>query len=258
MKKQFLALIGGVMVAGLAMAAEVVGNNTAVVIQKTKVESSNGFQFLCVPVAPLDITGGNAGTLTLAGVLPPELYDTDTRLTRSVDDGNGGKKNAYYKIGEKTDSSTDPATTTKNWYTEAVSPSIADNETLSPGEIFWLNSKSGLGDLLPTSTLTESEDTPIVFCGQTIKNAGVVTGTPGQIVACANDSSEAKALNELITGATKGSWVYVIQNGKPDYEQYQYNGTTWRTWDSEGVPMDFTGKIAAGEAFYYYKKKVTP
>lgn len=247
MKKQFLALIGGVMVAGLAMAAQVVGNNTAVVIQKAKVESATGFQFLCVPVAPLDITGGTAGELTLAGVLPPELYTTSTKVTRTVD----GAAVSYQIIATTVD-----GVATNNWY-ESDGTTNADDTKLTPGEIFWLNSKSAFAWLS-----TETDDSPIVFCGQAIKDAGVVTGDKGNIIACANNSSEAKTLGTLITDATHNSTVYAIAEGTTDYKTYTYikfasqaTGAWHTRGENGGALVDASDeKIAAGEAFYYLKK----
>lgn len=225
MKKQFLALIGGVMVAGLAMAAEVVGNNEAVVIQKAAVKSSTNYQFLCVPVAPLDITGANTGKLTLAGVLPPELYYTSPDEPTTVTIGT----TSYQVVLDDDD-------VTKKWVTVTEIPQNADGTVLPAGTIFWLNT-------------TKTDAT--VFCGQATE-AVKVTDVTG-IVACGNTSSEAKTLSELIDEPTPNSWVYVIQKDKTDYKQYQYDGTKWCTSNAIGIPIEFTGKIAAGEAFYYLK-----
>lgn len=251
MKKQFLALIGGVMVAGLAMAAEVVGNNEAVVIQKAKVESATGFQFLCVPVAPLDITGGTTGELKLSAVLPPELYTIGTTVTRTE-----GGSSVSYTVQLKTVESVEA----NHWCNSSgdVVDTTEDNAVvLESGEIFWLNSKSAFGWLS-----TETEESPIVFCGQAIKDAGVVTGDKGNIIACANNSSKAKTLGTLITDATPNSTVYAIAEGTTDYKTYTYikfdsqaTGAWYTRGENGGALVDASNvEIAAGEAFYYLKK----
>lgn len=256
MKKQFLALIGGVMVAGLAMAAEVVGNNEAVVIQKAKVESATGFQFLCVPVAPLDITGGTAGTLTLAGVFPPELYkpiETETTISitqimRTVE----GNSITYTVIG-----TSDENTTTYNWCLE--NGTVDNDAELDPGEILWLRTvtadNSTSTALLSGTEDSETEDASIVFCGQSI-DADPVTGTAGQMLPRANVTSEAKTLGTLVTDPTKNSVVYAIAADSTDYKTYTYTGSKWITPNPKGgKPLDANDvEIAAGEAFYYYKK----
>lgn len=237
MKKQFLALIGGVMVAGLAMAAEVVGNNEAVVIQKAKVATSTGYQFLCVPVAALDITGGNGGTLKLSSVLPPDLYYVNgfpTTVTLGSDN---------YTISIIDD--------VKKWTTTANTEKAVDPE-LTHGTTFWLRIADDFGgDAAP--------DTPAVFCGQALADSTVPGGNG--IVARGNSNSEAKTLSELIPDATNGSMVYAIEKGETSYKVYTYtkflDGTgAWSYPNPEGgAAFDAsTIKIAAGEAFYYIKK----
>ncbi len=239
--KATLATLACLLTAGLlTAAASVDGNNTAVVIRKNVVESDNGYQFLCVPVNGLDITGGETGGVALNTMLPPETLEEGTTLT----------------IGATT-YSVQTVDEVKTWVVGVSGTDVADDVTLEGGTIFWLRSptvsvasifSAGASDL---QLLNASPSEPIVFCGQD-RERTTISPVSGEATAMCNDSSESVALKDVIASPKQGDQILTIKSGTSEYEIYRYLGTTWYG-PGFNNPCNET-LIAPGEAFYYYTK----
>ena len=239
--KATLATLACLLTAGLlTAAASVDGNNTAVVIRKNVVESDNGYQFLCVPVNGLDITGGETGGVALNTMLPPETLEVGTTLTK------GATTYSVQTVNE-----------VKTWVVGVSGADVADDVTLEGGTIFWLSTptvslnslfSAGASDL---QLLNASASEPIVFCGQ---DRARTTFEPesGEATAMCNDSSESVALENVIASPKQGDQILTIKSGTSEYEIYRYLGTTWYG-PGFNNPCNET-LIAPGEAFYYYTK----
>lgn len=237
--KATLATLACLLTAGLLTAASVDGNNTAVVIRKNVVESDNGYQFLCVPVNGLDITGGEPGGVALNTMLPPETLEEDTMLTI-----------------DKTTYSVQTVEGVKTWVVGVAGTTVAD-VTLKGGTIFWLHTptvslnslfSAGASDL---QLLNASPSEPIVFCGQD-RARTTIEPESGKATAMCNDSSESVALKDVIASPKQGDQILTIKSGTSEYEIYRYLGTTWY---GPGFNNDCNETlIAPGEAFYYYTK----
>ncbi len=216
--KATLATLACLLTVGFLSAAEVTGNNTAVVIRKGTVESDTGFQFLCVPVDGLDIANGTQQTVKLSTVLPANTVPNGTEVifvggtatgSRTVDNGA--------------------------WTADA---------DLKGGQIFWLkypNSRSGA---------SVKPDT-VIFCGQD-RARTTVTPETGVVTAMANDSSKAITLKDVAATPGDLDTILVIQAESSDYKQYNAFDGTW--YGPNGAVAD-TATIAPGEAFYYFKRK---
>lgn len=239
--KATLATLACLLTAGLlTAAASVDGNNTAVVIRKNVVESDNGYQFLCVPVNGLDITGGETGGVALNTMLPPETLEEGTTLTIDT-----------------TTYSVQLVGGVKTWVVGVSGADVAD-VTLEGGTIFWLRSptvsvasvfSAGASDL---QLLNASPSEPIVFCGQD-RERTTISPESGEATAMCNDSSESVALKDVIASPQQGDQILTIKSGTSEYEIYRYLGTKWY---GPGFNNDCseTTLIAPGEAFYYYTK----
>lgn len=240
MKKSMLTLVGCVLAAGSVMAAEVAGNNTAVVIQKDAVVSNNYYQFLIVPVKGFDITGtGNAQSLTLAEILPPAAYTTGTKV---------------YKANE--DTPTIYTVQDAEWKKDGTTP--ANGTPIDAGTILWM--------------LTDTTDVAsTVFCGELVKDGNTVTPVAGKFVTFGNATSNAipyanivNATSEetlkigVVGGVLRGDQIYLLQEGSSDYLILRYNGTIWTKPNPAGglyIPANTEAdKLPAGAAGYYYRK----
>lgn len=273
--KTTLAMIACLGVAGMvSAAASVDGNNTAVVIQKDVVKSSNGYQFLCVPVNGLSIAGGTNGTLDIATFLPVTAYATGTTILVVKD----GLAKESYTLTETTTPVDDVEKKTKAW------SSVDGGYEIGPGSVFWIKdptSSSGLGRSLTLSASATSDTaTETTFCGQQrdlTATQGNSMSTNLMKVMC-NDGSTSIGIEEVAgrlgIDAGAGDEIFVIQAGKTDYKRYWLNKTadTWFGWstaksdycavsdrsDTEESGTHAFGKddnkIAPGEAFYYHKK----
>lgn len=242
--KATLATLACLLTAGLlTAAASVDGNNTAVVIRKNVVESDNGYQFLCVPVNGLDITGGETGGVALNTMLPPETLEEGTMLTI------GTTSYSVQSVGG-----------VKTWV-EGVSGANVANVTLEGGTIFWLSTptqtqtmslnslfSAGASDL---QLLNASASEPIVFCGQD-RARTTISPVSGEATAMCNDSSESVALENVIASPKQGDQILTIKSGTSEYEIYRYLGGTWYGPGFNNPCNDTL--IAPGEAFYYYTK----
>ncbi|MDO5462447.1 MAG: hypothetical protein Q4F99_03040 [bacterium] len=229
MKKSMLTLVGCALAAGTVMAAEVAGNNTAVVIQKDAVVSNNYYQFLIVPVKGFDITGGGtATTLTLAEILPPVAYTTGTTVYAANDTTN------IYKVDGGA-------------WVDGEGNNKDDTEI--PAEtILWM--KTSKTDVSAT-----------VFCGEQSSTEVSVTPQSG-FVAFGNATSAAVEYNDIkVDGgeATKGDLIYCVKEGSYDYYILRYNGDNWTKPPASGNGayvdvVEGTDVFPAGAAAYYYRK----
>lgn len=236
--KATLAFVACLLTVGFLTAAEVAGNNTAVVIRKNVVESDTGFQFLCVPVDGLDIANGTQKTVMLSTLLPASTLTAGTKI--SFVGGTLGEQKASATVNETAG--------VKSWSTDYE---------LSGGQIYWLSyqapvvSNSVRGrSTVTTYAQTTGSDT-VIFCGQDRARTIVTPGT-GVVTAMANDSSKAIKLKDVVATPGDLDTILVIQAGSSDYKQYNYFGGKW--YGPNGADAD-NDTIAPGEAFYYFKRK---
>ena len=235
--KATLATLACLLTVGFLSAAEVTGNNTAVVIRKNVVESNTGFQFLCVPVDGLDIANGTQNKVMLSTLLPASTLTAGTKI--SFVGGTLGEQKATATVSE----------------TEGVKAWSTDYE-LTGGQIYWLSYQAPIsgysarrGGGVTTYAQTTSNDT-VIFCGQNRERADVTLEEKG-VIAMANDSSVPLALTDVVTNPTNLDTILVIQEDSSDYKQYNYFGGTWYG-PNGAIANDAT--IAPGEAFYYFKR----
>ena len=230
--KATLATLACLLTVGFLSAAEVAGNNTAVVIRKNVVKSDNNYQFLCVPVDGLAIDGSSDGTVKLSTVLPPATLGKDAYVTL------GRNK---YQVVEVTENSV----TVKKWAkadgTTFVPVTSETEPALNGGDIFWLWDKS-------------NDNQAIVFCGQD-RDRDLLEQLGQGVVALKNDSSVAKTLVDAVnmTGFVPehGDQILTIQANSADYTIYQYLNGNWYGPGFNNI-CNTTVTIAPGEAFYYF------
>ena len=237
--KATLATLACLLTVGFLSAAEVTGNNTAVVIRKNVVESKTGFQFLCVPVDGLDIANGNQKTVKLSTLLPASTLTAGTKI--SFVGGTLGEQKASATVSE----------------TEGVKAWSYDYD-LPGGQIYWLSyqndgvtgSAARRGGTVTTYAQTTGNDT-VIFCGQD-RDRTTVEPVAGQVTAMANDSSKAITLKDVAATPGDLDTILVIQEDSSDYKQYNAFGKKW--YGPNGADAD-AAEIAPGEAFYYFKRK---
>lgn len=236
--KATLATLACLLTVGFLSAAEVTGNNTAVVIRKNVVESNTGFQFLCVPVDGLDIANGTQNKVMLSTLLPASTLTAGTKI--SFVGGTLGEQKATATVSE----------------TEGVKAWSTDYE-LTGGQIYWLSYQAPIsgysarrGGGVTTYAQTTSNDT-VIFCGQD-RARSVVTPVAGQVTAMANDSSKAVTLKDVAATPGDLDTILVIQAESSDYKQYNAFGGNW--YGPNGSDAN-TDTIAPGEAFYYFKRR---
>lgn len=243
--KATLATLACLLTVGFLSAAEVTGNNTAVVIRKNVVKSDNGYQFLCVPVDGLKIDGTKS-TVLLSTFLPPATLDVNT--TATIDD-------TTYTVEEINGE--------KKWATKDGDAWVAADVFLEGGEIFWLRDplptqNANLFALFGATPVAEGDDEQegdgeqetIVFCGQD-RSRTIPTLTSGVVAMC-NDSSVAIKLKDVIAQPKNLDQILTIKAGSSEYNIYRYLGGIWYGSGSESECNDV--EIAPGEAFYYYTK----
>ncbi len=265
MKQKILFALGCAMVAGFAQAAQVEGNNVAVVIDKAPVVSETGWQFLCVPVRGFDITGQGKASLTLNELIPPT---TEGLAAGSQVQIKGNKaEEGYLDNGTYTISG------------GAWTPADSASKLIAPGAIVWLqvpaqqanNAFASLFGVSATPTATTSAPA-IRFMGEqhTVKGTIVPDDTEaGKMVAYGNATSKPLDLFEISTPQT-GDQLLRIKEGSSAYAQYLFIGGVWEYYKSyqngnnigtEVVTFAEAGKdssnaertIAPGEAFYYFR-----
>lgn len=237
--KATLATLACLLTVGFLSAAEVTGNNTAVVIRKNVVQSTTGYQFLCVPVNGLDIAGGSGNRIALGTMIPATTVPAGTTLTL-VGTTSGYENAKSVAVNE------DPDTKVRTW---------SEDLSLVGGQIFWLKfeSKSTAGSGRAVTRTTESRTIspdPLVFCGQD-RSRTIATPEQGLVKEMCNDSSVAVALKDVVATPTNLDTIMTIQSGLNEYRMYDYYGGVWYGPDSENC-NEVT--IAPGEAFYYFKR----
>lgn len=274
MKQKILFALGCAMVAGFAQAAQVEGNNVAVVIDKAPVVSETGWQFLCVPVRGFDITGQGKASLTLDELIPPTTEGlpegTDLQIKQ-------GEDTLVYKLtgGQWTASEGTSATTD------------AGATAVPPGAFLWVKAQTptansaladalaglGLATFAATDAVETSSAPAIRFMGEqnTPTADHIVPETISGMTAFGNASSEGVDIYDLIAAPQERDQVLRIGEGLKDYRTYVYrrgawyvlactlNGTGGSTTTSTRIEKDGADKgqdvrtIAPGEAFYYYR-----
>lgn len=233
MKKNVLFSALAVVAAVSVHAAEVAGNNVAVVIRRDNIASASGHQLMCVPVKPFDITGQGQGTITLDDILPASLYEGCSVTLKSG----------------TTDAIT--YTASSGAWGQALQQAASANTSspvLQTGEVLWLYKQNDQGD-------------PVVFCGES-NNANAPIVANGQLQAIGNATSAECSLADLFgTTFQEGDQISrIAKRGDVNYTMYQYIYGSWYELGSTGgiTSVNLADvKIAPGEAMYYYLKSTT-
>ena len=273
--KKVVAVFAGVAVAGFALAADVTTANTAVVVRKNPVESADGWQFLCVPVRGFDITGqGNGLGVPLNDVLPPADFEVGTKLqiqgnrTAMSLDAEGTAELApdgVYTVAKSGDA---------NVWQVSEGGTGSGEDLLKAGAFLWLQvggaavpaSPAGLSFAFASNTATE---TPVTtFCGERNTLAEGETLVPAEtasgMVAYGNDTDTAVDVTAVCAEPQDGDEILRIKDGGKEYQYLEYMNSRgqsgWYYFGTNGkvkIPEtqgEWIRTIAAGEAFYYYRR----
>lgn len=220
--KATFSMIACLILAGILSAAEVGGNNIAVVIQKAKAQSKTGWQLLCVPVNELQISGANTNNgIEIATILPPSSFPVGT----SVYIGN---TKAYVLTEQGEDLA---------WVKQSSRP----DTKLLPGQEFWLKKPDGNYEMPAATT----------FCGQNRNQTEITRPTvAGSAELRKNDSATPILISSIAPeGMKKNDQILCVEDGKNDYKRYiRVTGA----WTLDGKVVTNTDVIAPGESFYYY------
>lgn len=271
--KKVVAVFAGVAVAGLALAAEVKTANTAVVVRKAPVESADGYQFLCVPVRGFDITGqGNGLGVPLNDVLPPADFPVGTQLqiqgnsTGASLDAEGTAELApdgVYTVAESGDA----------WQVSEGGTGSGE-DLLKAGAFLWLkvggtSAPKLLGGLSFAFASNTATETPVTtFCGEQNTLAKGETLVPAEtapgMVAYGNDTDTAVDVTAVCAEPQDGDEILRIKDGGKEYQYLEYMNSRgqsgWYYFGTNGkvkIPEtqgEWIRTIAAGEAFYYYRR----
>ena len=249
--KATLAMIACLAMAGFLTAeATVTGNNTAVVIQKAKVQASTGWQFLCVPVDGLAISGTTGSGIDISTFLPPRSYNAKTEVY--VLNANGSKPSLYtFRLED--------GAWEKNTADGSASDMVVGTSTLLPGAILWVLDGNNVRSAAEGGESAPA--TPITFCGQSRTRTAPPRPTVARkMTAMKNDGTTPVTLLEVIDGTPQtGDQILRVQGGSNDYQRYWYEGGNWWVDKEEGSTVADEVKIQPGESFYYYSRKgVTP
>lgn len=239
MKSALLSMVALAALAGV-QAAQVEGNNTAVVIRRDNVASASGHQLLCVPVKPFNITGvtaeGTGLTFKLGEIFPPAVYE-GCKIT--------------LKSGT-TDSVVYEASSERGW---AQSDSQEAGFLLGPdvkaGEVLWLHNPK---DAIVSRAVEGNE--PTVFCGEENEVNGPIVRDQG-MQSIGNATSKGVTLAELFgTSFQENDQISrIAERGHKNYTTYQYIKGKWYCLGNEGGIDDADLSqvtIAPGEAMYYH------
>ena len=237
--KATFATITCLILAGILSAAEVGGNNTAVVIQKEAVKSATNYQFLCVPVDGLAINGTAESPIAIGTILPTSAYNTGTAVYVLKENGDC-PKTPTFRLGES------------GWVLDEAQKgvNVDANGALIPGRILWVKEEG------------ESQASSVLFCGQSRTRADQARkqGT----VAMRNDGASEITFEEVLkkTADDKtvsydqpkmGDQVLLVTAGSTNYKRYRYDSSISKWRDYRGVEINLDNiKIKPGEAFYYY------
>ncbi|MGN0890356.1 MAG: hypothetical protein ACI4W7_01745 [Candidatus Spyradenecus sp.] len=239
--KATLAMIACLAMAGfLTAAATVEGNNTAVVIQKDKIQASTGWQFLCVPVDGLAINGTEGTGIDISTFLPPASYSASTEVYVLNADGTKSTTHTFML--------TDGA-----WAAGTGTSDMVESTTvLKPGAVLWVLD----GDNVQIAAEGEEESasaTPITFCGQSRTRTAPTRPTEAKkMTAMKNDGATPITLSAVVSDTPQnGDQVLLIVDGRNDYQRYYYLSGHW--WDGNTTLSDDKA-IQPGESFYYYSR----
>ena len=236
--KATLATLACLLTVGFLSAAEVTGNNTAVVIRKNVVESDTHYQFLCVPVDGLDIANGTTTKIKLGTLIPANTVKAGTTLILVGGDDSGA---TYTSNGTE-------------WEEGAA------EVELDGGQIFWLRSPEeesqpaaamSLSRTTPVVTYSGEEPKTVIFCGQDRGDYVKDNGILNEVKPMCNASSKAVQLKDVVNAPAKRDTILTLKNKTSEYVQYIYNGTYWVGPASANCN---NVEIAPGEAFYYLKR----
>lgn len=228
--KATLAMLACLSMVGFLTAAEVTGNNTAVVIQKNAVIANGGWQLICVPVNKLDITNADTSDqgIPLAEILPASLYAGTGAMVRI----EGANKTFATHNGT-------------DWVYQT------SETTLLPGTPLWVYTEGKTSADIPST----------VFCGQDRTRTTLTKGAAKSLTPMQNDSSVAISLYEVVADPAIGDEILVLANGEDDYVHYMFDKPFGSTKDpywmkNDGTELTANDKIiAAGEAFFYYSNQ---
>lgn len=223
-------MLAGLCLCGSAMAVAVDGSNTAVVIKKAQVKSATGnYQLLVVPVKGYDIAAGDdtAEAITLSSMFPANANSGKTVI---VVQANGIVAGTTYTCDGTSWGDTDPA--------------------LPAGTIFWFGDSA-----TATSTLTESTEAPIVFCGNANTTEVNWSAANGQVTPLGNSTSEVITVGAI--PGQPGAQLFRIKQGSAEYETYYYvkpwkKEYGWNKIGTNGYVSVADETIPAAEAFYFY------
>ena len=234
MKKALIFAGAALLTGAMAVAASVTGNNTVAIIEKEAV-ISNSYQFLCVPLKAIDITGTkapDAPVTTLAKLFPPANAEPNMMVTIGAD---------TYVVQK-------PEGEAPRWETTAGAKAIADDIPLKPGTVMWVQQ------------MTKKP----LFVGQTSDVAELpAANAEGGIVEAGNVNDKPLSIVDTFTEAnytlTPGvSLLYRLSHNAANYRIYHYeavaegkNGWTVAVpgkWRREAI--NAAEVIQPGEAFY--------
>lgn len=235
--KATFATIACLILAGILSAAEVGGNNTAVVIQKEAVKSATNYQFLCVPVDGLAINGTAESPIAIGTILPTSAYNTGTEVYVLNRDGVC-PRNPTFRLVDS------------GWVLDEdqKGENVTANGTLIPGRILWVKGVTSADSVL--------------FCGQNRTRADQARkqGT----VAMRNDGAseidfahilKATADDGVVTYSSPkmGDQVLLVTADSTNYKRYRYDSSISKWRDYTGAVIELGAiTIKPGEAFYYY------
>lgn len=274
--KKTLALMAGCALCVSAAMAAVQGNNTAVIVKKDVVETTTGYQFLCIPVRGFDITGqGATKGLSLDELLPPStegfvVTQNGTKGTYIIVQGNEAAGGTLAD-GEYVIKTQDGAA---KWV--LGSTDAAAGGTVVNGACVWLctaknsaaatdavnNILAALGyAAVPAATTATDAPTEVLFVGEKpeslAEGAYLIASVKSGMNAYGNNTAEPIKVSQ-IAEPHDGDQIQRITDGGATYQVYHYvaDATTgegaWLNWNNAAQTVD-DETIAPGEAFYYYR-----
>lgn len=268
--KKTLALMAGCALCVSAAMAAVQGNNTAVIVKKDVVETTTGYQFLCIPVRGFDITGkGAVKGLSLDELLPPStegfvVTQNGTKGTYIIVQGNEAAGGTLAD-GEYVIKTQDGAAKWVNGSNDAAGGTVAN------GACVWLctaknsaaatdamnNLLAALGcAAVPAASTATAAPTEVLFVGEKpeslAEGAYLIDSVKSGMKAYGNNTAEAVSIAQVAAPRT-GDQLMRIQAGSNEYQVYFYRGTKWFAEKTGPITDTSTVTIAPGEAFYYYR-----
>ena len=263
-----------VAITGAAIAAGVPGNNTAVVIRKAPVESSTGYQFLCVPVRGFDITGqGTVATLPLKDILPPttEGLSANTKLIVQRNDSPSGTDASGADMLAKGTYTINNGHWVEQGTGEGTSAAV-DDRLLANGALFWL-ADNGEQVSLPGGFILAASSSAgvseVLFCGEVAELADGETLAPADSNGVKDSgvkiSEDMDITSERFAIPQPNDQIMRVCAGSNEYQYYNYfkygDIDGWYVLTAENgwvalasLPADDPNRVMkSGEAFYYYR-----